>query len=336
MHTLIASHPIIVFAASVLLVLVSSAVLSTALERVGAWLRFSAGLLGLLTALGADSPEISSALTALQSGHHDLGLGVVFGSNLFNLAALLGLSAITAGGVRARAAGVTLNGTVGMVILGIGGLLLYGAIGGVLGASLLLAMLLPYAALMALPPERAERLTALPAAARRYLVAALSATPTDNAPASAEEASFEALALVPALAAIVVGSIGMVNGAVVMAGRWHIRETIVGAVVLAGLTGIPNAVAAQSLARKGRGATVLSEALNSNSFNIVAGVGLPAVVIGFGAATAFAVASWWWLVGATLLTLALLLRGGELRRSEGAVVVAAWAAFAAVTIIHPF
>jgi cation:H+ antiporter len=189
---------------------------------------------------------------------------------------------------------------------------------------------------VALQPKRVERLTALPARARDFLADALSATPTDDTPARRQEAQFEALALVPALAAIVVGSIGMVDAAVAMGTRWHVPENIIGALVLAGLTGIPNAVAAQSLARQGRGATVLSEALNSNSLNIVAGIGLPAVVVGFGAPSTFAMTSWWWLAGATLLTLALLLRGGELRRPEGAVIVVVWAVFAAVTIVNPF
>jgi cation:H+ antiporter len=53
-------------------------------------------LLGIVTALGADSPEIASAITALAAGHSDLGVGVVIGSNIFNLAALLGLSALVA------------------------------------------------------------------------------------------------------------------------------------------------------------------------------------------------------------------------------------------------
>ena len=45
--------------------------------------------LGMLAALAADAPEITAAVTALI--HHDphIGAGVVIGSNVFNLAALL-------------------------------------------------------------------------------------------------------------------------------------------------------------------------------------------------------------------------------------------------------
>ena len=43
------------------------------------------------------------------------------------------------------------------------------------------------------------------------------------------------------------------------------------------MTSLPNAVAAVYLARRGRGAAVLSIALNSNAINIVAGLLYPGV-----------------------------------------------------------
>jgi cation:H+ antiporter len=57
-------------------------------------------LLGLLAALAADTPEVISAVTALAHGQHDVGTGVVLGSNVFNLAALIGLGALIAGGIK--------------------------------------------------------------------------------------------------------------------------------------------------------------------------------------------------------------------------------------------
>ena len=48
----------------------------------------SEALLGVLTAAGADTPEASAAVSALVAGHHAIGVGVVLGSNLYNLAAL--------------------------------------------------------------------------------------------------------------------------------------------------------------------------------------------------------------------------------------------------------
>ena len=51
----------------------------------------------MLTALAADAPEITAAVTALGRHDHSVGTGVAIGSNVFNLAALLGLASVVAG-----------------------------------------------------------------------------------------------------------------------------------------------------------------------------------------------------------------------------------------------
>lgn len=90
---------ILLFCGGLLLSLMSSVVLSERLDQVGHRLRLPPGLIGLVAALGADSPEIASAAAAIIGGQHDLGRGVIFGSNIFNVAMLLGLSAVVAGRV---------------------------------------------------------------------------------------------------------------------------------------------------------------------------------------------------------------------------------------------
>ena len=87
----------LVFIVCLISVLVSSELLVRGLARLGIKLKLTEGLLGLLTALGADAPEISSAIASLLAGSADLGRGVVLGSNIFNLALLLGLGAVLAG-----------------------------------------------------------------------------------------------------------------------------------------------------------------------------------------------------------------------------------------------
>src|SRR5260370_5061114 len=66
--------------------LASSELFARGLTRLGTKLALSEGLLGLLAALGADSPELSSAVIALLAGPGSGRLGVVFCSNLCNLA----------------------------------------------------------------------------------------------------------------------------------------------------------------------------------------------------------------------------------------------------------
>ena len=78
----------------------TSWVLVSLLERVGERLGLSEALLGILAALAADAPEITAAVTALLHHQATVGAGVVLGSNVFNLAALLGLGAVVEGRIR--------------------------------------------------------------------------------------------------------------------------------------------------------------------------------------------------------------------------------------------
>lgn len=73
---------LIVFAVSITAMFWGSARLTASLERIGSWLQLSEGLLGIVTALGADSPEICSAIMALLAKQHEVGVGVVLGSNI--------------------------------------------------------------------------------------------------------------------------------------------------------------------------------------------------------------------------------------------------------------
>src|ERR671937_1351156 len=99
-----------VFLLGLVVTITSSLVLARGFDRIGERLGFSEALLGIVTALGADAPEISSAVAAIVAGHNDTGVGVVIGSNVFNLAPLLGLSAVVAGRVRIHRHGLLFNG----------------------------------------------------------------------------------------------------------------------------------------------------------------------------------------------------------------------------------
>ena len=103
-----------VFAAAAALSLGASAVLVVRLERLCARLGLSEALLGLVAALAADIPEVTSAVTALARGQSSIGAGVVIGSNVFNLAALLGLSAVVAGRIAFHRRVVLLGGVPGV------------------------------------------------------------------------------------------------------------------------------------------------------------------------------------------------------------------------------
>src|SRR5271156_3950756 len=105
---------VVVFVVGAVVSLATSWVLVTRLERVGERFGFSEAVLGMLAALAADTPEITAAVTALVHHQRAVGAGVVIGSNVFNLAALLGLGAVVAGSIDLHRKVVLLGGAVGV------------------------------------------------------------------------------------------------------------------------------------------------------------------------------------------------------------------------------
>ena len=94
----------------------TSWLLVSRLERIGERLGLSEALLGIIAAIAADAPEISAAVSALASHQQSVGAGVVLGSNVFNLAALLGLGAVVAGRIWLHRRVVALSGLIALWI----------------------------------------------------------------------------------------------------------------------------------------------------------------------------------------------------------------------------
>ena len=83
---MLAWEAVTVFAVSLAIMFRAGVCLTSSLERIGTYLRFSEGLLGIVTALGADAPEISSAFVALIFNNYEVGQawcwGPIFSTSL--------------------------------------------------------------------------------------------------------------------------------------------------------------------------------------------------------------------------------------------------------------
>jgi cation:H+ antiporter len=311
----------------------ASWVLVARLERIGARLGLTEALLGMLAAFAADAPEITAAVTALVRHDPRVGAGVVVGSNVFNLAALLGLTAIVAGQVALHRRVIELSGAVALWVSAATLAVITGILSPPTGLLVVSAVLVPYALILGVPHERLARLR-LPAAWTSWLVAAVSEEEMELDVAIHPDRGGARDALIAAGAVVVVvgASVAMERAASELGTRHAVPEIVVGGLVLAAVTSLPNAVAAVYLAARGRGAAVLSTALNSNILNVLAGLLLPTAILGLGALsgpTTFVAAAY---AAMTVLALGFAYANRGLRRSAGIVIVTAYLAFAAVLL----
>ncbi len=320
----------IAFAVAALVTLGSSALLVTRIERVGARLGLTEAILGLTTALAANAPEITSAITALARGQRDIGVGVVLGSNVFNLAALLGLGSLVAGRINLHRRVIILAGGVGfwIAVVSLATVTTVVPVYGSLIAAL--AVMIPYVLVSARP--RAGQHIGI---ARRFSAWMQDAINEEEAELAGainakrgdwRDASLATLALV----VVVLASIVMEHAASTMGSKLGWSSIVVGGVVLAGVTSLPNAVAAIYLAARGRGSAVLSEALNSNNLNVLVGLIIPATILGLHHASSSAVVTDGFYVGLTVVALALSYLRRGLGRLTGALIIAGYVAFVVI------
>jgi cation:H+ antiporter len=326
-HTLLQD---LAFAAGAVVSLGTSIILVARIERVAERLGFSEALLGIVAALAADAPEITSAITAIAGHQAVVGAGVVLGSCVFNLGAL-GLGAVVAGNIPLHRRVIVLGGLISIwvALTGLGA-----ATNALVPALTLAGGLLVLGGYILVSGTAHTGLRWLPARTRPWLVSAVTEEEEELSEVIRPEPGDATDAVVAGLALLIVvgASIVMEKSASSIGSHLGIPEIVTGALVLAGVTSIPNAVASSYLARKGRGAAALSTTFNSNNFNIVIGLLFPAAVVGLGGHSDQSVLVAAWCLAMTVLTTSVAYRAGGLRRPAGLVILLSYVGFVVAVV----
>jgi cation:H+ antiporter len=317
-----------VFIIGAIVSLSTSWVLASRIERIGERLALSGALLGMVAAFAADTPEITSAITAMQQHEQTVGAGVVIGSNVFNLAALLGLGAIVAGRIALHRRVVILTGAVAMYVA----LICLGSVVGALlpatALALVLAVMLTYVLILILG-EIEFRGVPLPESWRMWLSSAVAEEDEElgGAIQTRGEAHMDMLVAGVALVVVVGASVAMERAASTLGNRYGVPQIVIGGLVLAAVTSLPNVVAAVYLATHERGAAVLSTALNSNALNVLVGFLLPVTVLGISGSSSHGTFVTSWYVAVTAFCVFFAYVGRGLGRGTGLLIVASYCVF---------
>lgn len=319
---------LVVFLAGTAVSLSASYLLVTRLERIGERIGLSEALLGVVAALAGDAPEITSAMTALALHQNEVGAGVVIGSNVFNLAALLGLGAVVAGSIALHRNVVLLGGVIGIWVAVVCVVTVLGLVPVAVALAGVLVALVPYVVVLGAGGARLRRL----AVARRWetwLAVAVSEEEQELSEVihpqhgRGRDVAVAAVTLVVVVAA----SVTMERAATQLGTHFAIPAIVIGGVVLAAVTSLPNSVAAVYLAARGRGAAMMSTTLNSNALNVTAGLLVPATITGLGPPSSQSTLIAVWYLVLTVIALAFAYRAGGVRRATGALIIGAYLVF---------
>ena len=278
----------------------------------------------LIVGFGTSTPEmLVSAISALD-GAPGIALGNAWGSNIANIALILGVTALVKPvGVQSRVIRTELPILLGVTVVA-GVIVLDGALGR-FDAVVLLTLF----ALFLFWSVRFQRVDTTDP---------LAVEAVREVPASAPERSvwISVLVLGAGLALLVLGSRGVVWGAVGIARAAGISDLVIGLTVVAVGTSLPELASSVAAIRKGEDEIAFGNVVGSNLFNTLAVVGIAGLIAPFTVERVSIVRD---LPVMAALTVLMLLFGigrrgrqGRINRYEATVLCLAYVAYLAVLI----
>lgn len=272
-------------------------------------------LIGLvIVGFGTSAPELLVSATAAWQGNPGIAVGNAIGSNIANIALILGITAVVTplavqSRIVRREIPVLLLATAGVYLLLRDDLLER------LDGIVMLLALLALMAWMAQVALRQRDGDALQAEFEQEIGADMSL-------------GRALLWTFVGLVALLLSSRLLVWGAVVLAQRLGISDLVIGLTVVAVGTSLPELAAALASARKGEHDIAIGNVIGSNLFNLLAVLGIPALIAP-GTIPEGAIGRDYPVM--TALTVAMLLmaygfggRPGRINRVEGAILLAAF------------
>ncbi|MBA1139995.1 calcium/sodium antiporter [Mesorhizobium neociceri] len=287
-------------------------------------------LIGLtLVGFGTSAPELVTSIQAALAGSPGIAIGNIVGSNIANSLLILGVTAVVA----PVAVQSQLLKRDGLVLIAVTALfIVIGAtvpLGRLVGL-VFVAMLCAYVYL-AYRQERSPAVDGQGAAVGRGL-AAQQADPGFVPPANEKSVWLPLILAFAGLGMILFGSDFLVDGAVRLAHRFGISETVVGLTIVAVGTSMPELATSVVASLRGQSELALGNVLGSCLYNILGIGGATAIVSPISVPSSIVHFDFPVLFVVTLLILAFAWSGRRIERNEGLVLLACYAAYIVVLI----
>lgn len=271
-------------------------------------LGISALVIGLtVVAIGTSMPELVVSINAALSGSSAIAVGNVIGSNIFNVGAILGISAI-------------------IVPLKVQMQLLRWDVPWVIGATVLFLLFF-----LDMTIHRWQGIIFVVLLAI-YIVWNVRMAKREPNTAEADDVTvsrswvIDMLLVLAGVGLLIVGSKLLVEGAVTLARLWGMSEAVIGLTIVAFGTSVPELATSVVAAVRGKADIAIGNIVGSNLFNILSILGISSIIMPISAPTI----SWIDLGAMTLLTVMLfpLMKSGfVISRREGFLLLFVYVAY---------
>jgi cation:H+ antiporter len=322
-----------VLVVSLIIVIKSADVFVDSIVEIGGAMGISQIILGVTaSAVGTSLPEFGSAVIASLTGATDLGVGTVIGSNIWNIAGILGISATVAGVIGTSKAGLTRDWLMTLIT---GFILLFFMIFGDISWPAAIIMIVAYCIYLWLLIKAQKKHSVEDSQNDDNKEELLENNPKEGIEEkSKKDISKKTYAYVLiGIAGLIVGCRLLVYSASELGNIFGISEMVMGLFVLAVGTSIPELVVTLSSAMKGLHDLSLGTVLGSNTFNILIGIGVPALLMKVPVDNISLTFDAPVMLFVTVLLMALIKMGkGKLNRWGGIILMITYVSYAVIRI----
>jgi cation:H+ antiporter len=257
-----------------------------------------------IVAVGTSTPELAVSLDAAYKGFGDIAVANVLGSNIYNLAFILGVVSLFHV-LPVQRSLVKRDGVALLASTAVGAAVLFDLTVSRLDGAVLVGLFLAYTGyLLSRGNPSADDEPADPVDVTRALPERLSGPGRDIG------------LLVVGLALVLVSGDFLIGAASTLARGAGVSEWVIGGTIVAAGTSTPEFAVSLVAVRRGSLGVSVGNIVGSNIFNVLGVLGLAALVRPL-AVSPSALSTLAWLVGISLLVVAALWTGRELSRAEG-------------------
>jgi cation:H+ antiporter len=290
-------------------------------------LRMTPAVIGLtVVAAGTSVPELAVSMLAAWENKADIAVGNVVGSNIFNIAFILGLSAvlrplvISGNTIKLEYPVLALVTLLCIVVADDGQI-------NRLDAILFVAVYAGFTAYLVslVRQQMSER----EAQEFRNEVKELAET-VQRQPRTWLCLTF----VVTGVALLGGGAHATVSGAVELAKLLGMTERVIGLTIVAAGTGLPEVVTSIVSSFRGRDDVAIGNVIGSNLFNILGILGLSALIRPVPVEPQIVNSDCWWMLGVTLLLFPLMFTGTRINRREGGLLLATYGVYMTLLLVR--
>lgn len=305
-------------------------------SRLAILARLSPLFVGLtVVSLGTSAPEMAVSVATAMRGQADITIGNVVGSNLFNMLMIVGVSAIFSAlavqkQITSFDAPVMIAACIAMGVVGYDG-----NIDRLDGVFLLVAMVAYFAISYRLGKQGHRESVA--ARGIEEFVEDVAGEPlvTDSLGRKIRAAAWQLLVLTIGIGCLILGCDWFVKGAVTFARYYGLSEALIGLTIVSVGTSLPELVTSVAATLKGERGIAIGNAVGSTTLNILAVLGVTAVVspIGVNVLPSIEFFDIPVMIGAAILSWIFLRTHRTVSRVEGIVMVLLYCSYVTYLVI---